>query len=152
MSKQFCTECGNEIEESKNFCPVCGANLNEDLVSKESKFSVFPIIVGLIVLIVIWFIMGSRTDTSQYGETSLYMAIFVGTAVEGFLYKKVSVANIYIGALIGLGFVLFIMCVLTSFNQHPNVLDTFLICPIVGIIGSIFGGYFYKITKDYFNL
>ena len=37
MTKNFCTECGNELKESKNFCPVCGTKLKKETPKKEIK-------------------------------------------------------------------------------------------------------------------
>lgn len=139
MTKKFCTECGNELKESENFCPSCGANINEKS-SNKTKLNIFPIIIGLIGIFIVWFLLGSRSDTSQYAESSIYVSIFIGTAIGGFLYKKISIVSVIIGVLTSLIFVFYIMFIV-NYSLPPDVLDVFIISPIVGLVGAIIGGY-----------
>ena len=139
MTKKFCTQCGKELKESENFCSGCGASINEE-VSNKSKFDIIPIIIGLIVIVIVWFLLGSRSDTSQYAESSIYVSIFIGTVIGGFLYKKISIASIVIGFLSGLVFICYVMFIV-NYYLPPNVLDVFIISPIVGLIGEMIGGY-----------
>lgn len=139
MTKKFCTECGKELKESGNFCPSCGANINEES-SNKTKLNIFPIIIGLIVIFIVWFLLGSRSDTSQYAESSIYVSIFIGTAIGGFLYKKISIVSVIIGVLTSLIFVFYIMFIV-NYSLPPDVLDVFIISPIVGLVGAIIGGY-----------
>ena len=139
MTKKFCTQCGKELKESENFCSGCGASINEE-VSNKSKFDIIPIIIGLIVIVIVWFLLGSRSDTSQYAESSIYVSIFIGTAIGGFLYKKISIVSVIIGVLTSLVFVFYIMFIV-NYSLPPDVLDVFIISPIVGLVGAIIGGY-----------
>ena len=139
MTKKFCTECGKELKESENFCPSCGANINEES-SNKTKLNIFPIIIGLIGIFIVWFLLGSRSDTSQYAESSIYVSIFIGTAIGGFLYKKISIVSVIIGVLTSLIFVFYIMFIV-HYSLPPDVLDVFIISPIVGLVGAIIGGY-----------
>jgi len=145
MTKKFCTECGKELKESEKFCPSCGANINEE-VSNKSQFNIFPIIIGLIAIFIVWFILGSRSDTSQYAESSIYISIFIGTTIGGFLYKKISIISVIIGLLSALVFIVYIMFIVNSYLP-PNVLDVFIISPVVGLIGAIIGGYLNQTFK-----
>lgn len=139
MTKKFCTECGKELKESENFCPSCGANINEES-SNKTKLNIFPIIIGLIGIFIVWFLLESRSDTSQYVESSIYVSIFIGTAIGGFLYKKISIVSVIIGVLTSLIFVFYIMFIV-NYSLPPDVLDVFIISPIVGLVGAIIGGY-----------
>lgn len=145
MTKKFCSQCGKELKDSENFCSGCGANITEE-VSNKSKFNFIPIIIGLIVILIVWFLLGSRSDTSQYAESSIYVSIFIGTVIGGFLYKEISTVSIVIGFLSGLIFIFYIMFIVNSYLP-PNVLDVFIISPIVGVIGAIIGGYLNQTFK-----
>ncbi len=145
MTKKFCSECGKELKESENFCPKCGANINDE-VSNKSKFNIFPIIIGLIVIFIVWFLLGARSDTSQYAESSIYISIFIGTVIAGFFFKKIDIISVVSGILISLIFLCYIMFVVNS-HLPPNVFDVFIITPIVGLVGAIIGGYLNQTFK-----
>ena len=149
MNKKYCSECGNELKDSEKFCSRCGANLNEEN-SNKTKINVFPIIIGLFVIFIVWFILGGRHDTSQYGESSMYIAILIGTIIEGFLYKKCSKLSIGLAGLMGFGFTFYIFyTTYLRFGQSLPVdfLDLFILSPIMGLIGATIGGYLNQTFK-----
>ena len=56
------------------------------------------------------------------------------------IYKKISIVSVIIGVLTSLIFVFYIMFIV-NYSLPPDVLDVFIISPIVGLVGAIIGGY-----------
>jgi len=97
----YCTECGTEVDDSKNFCPECGAEIGtetevmpEDGGSEEgrdTKKAFVAIFMGILVGAVVAFAF------SNLGGSSILFVVTVA-GVGYYLYDRKPTARIAVGS------------------------------------------------------
>lgn len=104
MGKIYCTECGEELDDSVKFCSSCGASMGSNITKKNNELNdksiddvvqgieAKPLIIGIIIIIVFQ-VFGLVTIN---GSGSIFLAIIIASFVAGYLSEaSIRLAIIY---------------------------------------------------------
>ena len=160
MGKIYCTECGTELDDSVKFCSSCGtalsdennaSNSSNEIINKNNfttddmmnKMQILPIIAGIILTFIIWFLMraglfGVSLSVDAMFPKGVSYCLVLGTIISGYLCKNgIKFALIY-GALASIIIAILLDSIEYMSTYHP---EYYFLCIIAGLVGAFIGNF-----------